>query len=86
MTDDHTSQATSEREPHHSCRSLVIVFVVLTFYALSPIPIAWGLMRLGLYDHVQTAYETFYAPLAYLVKHIEFLDSFYEWQVRRFFS
>ena len=84
MTDENESREPTDRSANHTSRGAVIFVAVLVCYVLSPIPVAWGLARLGLYNHVQTAYETFYAPLAYLVKHVAFLDSFYEWQVRRF--
>lgn len=83
MTDENESRVPTDRSANHTSRVAVIFVAVLVCYVLSPIPVALGLMRLGIYDHVQTAYETFYAPLAYFVKHVSFLDSFYEWQIRR---
>ncbi len=84
MTHEEKSREPAERSTNHTSRGAVIFVAVLACYILSPIPVAWGLMRLELYDHVQTSYETFYAPLAYLAKRVEFIDSFYEWQIRRF--
>ena len=82
MTDENQSREPSDRSANHTNRGLVIFVAVLACYVLSPIPVAWGLMKLGLMDHAGTAFETFYAPVGYLAENVEFVGRFYMWQVK----
>ena len=82
MTDENESREPTERSTNHTSRGIGIVFAVLACYVLSPIPVAWGLMKLGQMDHAGTAFETFYAPVGYLAENVEFVGRFYMWQVK----
>ncbi len=84
MTDDLESREPSDRSANHTSRGLVIFVVVLVCYVLSPIPVAWGLVRIGVFDRAESAFEMFYAPLGYLAQHFEFVDNFYVWQTHLF--
>ena len=83
-TDESESREPSERSANHTSRGLVIFVVVLMCYVLSPIPIFWGLWKLGVLDRVENAFTTFYAPLTYLADNIEFVGKFYRWQLSLF--
>lgn len=82
MTDETESCEPSERSANHYGRGLTIFFTLLVCYVLSPIPVLWGIEKLGVHHQADAVFETFYAPLGYLAKHIEFVDRFYKWQCR----
>jgi hypothetical protein len=84
MADENETPERIEHSSNHNHRGLVIVVVVLAWYVLSPAPIAWGLEKMGAYDHMEQVYFIFYAPLGYLANRFEFISKFYEWQGRLF--
>ncbi len=84
MTDDNESREPTERSANQTSRGLAVFFAVLICYALSPIPVASGLQRLGVMQHVEPVFETVYAPLEYVAEHVEFVGKFYLWQCNLF--
>ncbi|MBC7816859.1 MAG: hypothetical protein IAG10_08240 [Planctomycetaceae bacterium] len=84
MIDDNESREPTERSANHTSRGLTIFFVVLACYALSPVPMAWGLEKLGVMDRAEAAFETFYKPVEYLAVNVVFVGAFYQWQAKFF--
>lgn len=81
MADDNELHGPTEHSANHTSRGLVIFVVVLACYFLSPIPIAWGLERLGVMDHFERVFEIVYAPLESLAERVEIVGKFYRWQI-----
>ncbi len=80
MTDEFESREPSERSVNHHGRGLTILFTLLVCYVLSPMPMVWGLEKLGVLDRADAVLEIFYAPLTYLVERFEPVNKFYDWQ------
>lgn len=84
MADESEPRESEKRPVSHTVLGLSVLFAMLVCYVLSPVPVIWGLDRLGIYDRFQTAFETFYAPLISMIDNVEFVSDFYGWQAKLF--
>ena len=79
MSDDSESCESNECSTNQTGRRAAVFVAVLLGYVLSPMPVAWGLQKAGVFDRLEAPFLVFYAPLVYLVDRIEFVEKFYGW-------
>ena len=84
MTDETESCETTEHSTNRTGNGVKVFAAVLLIYVLSPIPVAWGLEKIGGLECLETAYYVFYSPLVFLEERVEFVSKFYAWQERLF--
>ncbi|TWT61900.1 hypothetical protein [Rubinisphaera italica] len=64
----------------------IALFVLILFlcYPLSPVPVIFLLEVSGIkeYSGVESIFSMIYAPLGYLIEKYDWIQAFYEWQIR----
>ena len=59
---------------------VAVGFVCLLIYILSPIPVAWCLVKIGAFETVKPVWEVIYFPIGLLAGRFEYANDFYVWQ------
>ncbi len=75
-------EATSPTTAGSGSRFVLYFLMLLLCYPLSPAPVALMIRVSGAseFSGVESAFNTFYAPLGYLIENNEWVEPFYEWQ------
>lgn len=84
MTDDCESREPNECSNNRTGSRAAAFVAVLLAYALSPIPLAFGLQKMDAFERLQKPFYVFYAPVVFLADQFEFVSNFYQWQERLF--
>ena len=80
MTSETESCESNERSTNRTGRGAVVFVSVLLGYLLSPIPVAWCLVKIGAFEAVEPVWEFIYVPIWFLTDRFEYANEFYEWQ------
>lgn len=80
-----SDESQRDSEPSSDARKprgnfVAVGFVCLLIYILSPIPVAWCLVKIGASEAVEPVWNVIYFPIWLLTDRLEFVNDFYEWQ------
>lgn len=84
MTDDCESCKPNEQPTTPTSRGASIFIAVLLGYFISPVPVAYGLMKVGAFERLEKPFYVVYAPVSYAANRFELVGKFYRWQERLF--
>ncbi len=84
MSDKAEGEEPEERGGAGGFFAIYMTLGALVFYVLSPAPVIWVFLRLGLQDnyHAKAVIEIFYAPIGWAFTNIPAANAFYDWQFR----